>query len=88
MSDESIGYIRERLGILEAKAQAYHERLDRTEKTIHADLKEMKIELKQIHELLGNFKLDKAYGKGWLAGAVCIGGVVGGLVVKGLGMVF
>lgn len=77
--------VHEKIGVLSAKADAAHNRIDRLEGLVRADLSEIKAELK---ELIAHMH----QGKGWWGGAnwmmMLIGGVIGFLVTAAVRVMF
>lgn len=63
--------ILERIGLLTAKADAAHTRIDKLEKITREDLKEIKDDLKTLSALVNR-------ASGWAAAFIFIGGLVGG----------
>ncbi len=61
----------ERIGALDAKATSSHKRLDTLETLLREDIKELREVIAWMNRA-----------KGWAAAALCIAGVLGGLVVK------
>lgn len=84
-----------RLELLNNKVEAAHERLDKMERLIRDDLKEMKTEfgevVAEIKLLLRDNERDMKEvmawmnrGKGWAAAAMLAASVAGGLIAKRL----
>lgn len=82
------GEVWERLGALDQKAGAAHGRLDKVEHLLREDLKEMRREFKETvvelktmisaHEAeLRVVAAEHVARKGWIAGAMFVGGLVG-----------
>ena len=65
----------ERIGVMGAKIDAAHKRLDKHEVDIKDDLKEIKADLKKL-----NAYMHKSIG--WLAAAALILGALGSVLVK------
>jgi hypothetical protein len=73
--------ISEKIGVLAAKADAAHSRLDKLEIGLREDLKEIKKDLKELNGYMHR-------GKGWAAAIILLSGFAGAGVVKLLGMMF
>lgn len=67
--------IREKIGILSAKANAAHNRVDKLELLLRDDLKEIKDDLKDLNAYMHR-------GKGWAAAMIFFGGIAGALFVR------
>lgn len=65
--------VSEKIGILGAKADAAHGRLDKLEVLIRDDLKELKSDLKELNAYMHR-------SKGWAAAMIFVGGIAGGAV--------
>jgi putative component of toxin-antitoxin plasmid stabilization module len=71
----------EKLGVLSAKADAAHSRIDRLENGIKSDLSEMKNDLKELSAHMHK-------GKGYAAAIMFVAGLAGAGLTKILSIVF
>lgn len=74
--------VQERIVALDGKIGAAHARIDKMELLIRDELKDIKVNFK---EMSGELKEVIAYmnrGRGWAAAALLVAGMVGGLVAK------
>lgn len=71
----------EKIGTLDAKVTAAHHRLDKLELAIRDDLKELKVDLKDL-----NAHMHK--GKGWSAAFLFLAGISGAGLTKLLAIIF
>ena len=65
----------EKIGVLSAKADAAHSRIDKLEVLLRDDLKELKADLKSLNAYMHR-------GKGWAAAMIFISGIVGAIAMK------
>lgn len=72
--------LHEKIGVLSAKADAAHSRIDKLEVLLRDDLKELKSDLKALNAYMHR-------GKGWAAAMVFISGIVGAVAMKVLTVV-
>ena len=65
--------VSEKIGVLTAKADAAHNRVDKLEVLIRDDLRELKADLKELNAYMHR-------SKGWAAAMIFAGGIVGGAI--------
>ncbi len=73
--------LREKIGVLTAKVDAAHDRIDKIQLLIREDLKEIKTDLKELNAYMH-------HRKGWNAAVILLSGFVGGTVFKILSLMF
>lgn len=72
--------LHEKIGTLDAKVTAAHHRLDKLELAIRDDLKDLKVDLKELNEYMHK-------GKGWSAAFLFLAGISGAGLTKLLSVI-
>lgn len=80
-SDETMNQVHEKLGVLQAKADAAHSRVDKLEAGIKSDLVEIQKDLKELAAYMHRTK-------GWTAALVFLAGASGGGIAKLITLLF
>jgi hypothetical protein len=73
--------IYEKIGTMDAKVTAAHHRLDKLELAIRDDLKELKVDLKELNAYMHK-------GKGWSAAVLFLAGLSGAGLTKLIATIF
>ena len=73
--------VKEKIGVLSAKAEAAHTRIDKLEFVLRDDLRELKSDLKELNAYMHR-------GKGWASAMLFLSGFVGAGLFKLLTVIF